>query len=110
VDVLQHLHAVHQRRPAADRRRDVQRLGHLLEVGALLQGLLRIGVDAVGALHRVRHRQRDQRLLARRQGAGLEYLGVVVEELVGQLLVAFGDAGEFRQVLGAVVGAHVQPL
>src|SRR5260221_5021316 len=34
VDVLEHLHPVHQRSAAADRRGHIQRLGHLLEIGA----------------------------------------------------------------------------
>src|SRR5688572_651887 len=106
MDMLEHLHAMHQRCTTTDGRRHVQRLGHLLQVGALLQGVLRVRVDAIGALYHVRDRQGDQRLLARRERAGLEYLGVVIEELVGQLLVAFADGRELRQVLRLVVGVH----
>src|SRR5262249_30349124 len=69
VDVLAHLHAVHERAAALDRRRDVDRLGHLLEVGPLLEAGVRIGVDAVGALDRVRDAERHERLLALAQRA-----------------------------------------
>src|SRR3954451_25207197 len=48
VYVLEHLHAMHERGAAADGGGYVQRLGHLLEVRALLQRLLGIGVDAIG--------------------------------------------------------------
>src|SRR3954462_15574359 len=104
--MLEHLHAVHQGCATADRRSDVQRLGHLLEVGALLQGLLRIGVDAIGALDGMRYRQHDQRLLARRQRTRLEDFGVVIEKLVGELLAAFADVAELREVLRLVVSVH----
>src|SRR5579864_1231313 len=60
-----HLHAVHERRAAANGSRDVHRLGHLVEVRPFLEGVLAIGVDAVGALHGVGDRERDERLLAR---------------------------------------------
>src|SRR5262245_59503039 len=76
VHVLEQLLAVYERRAAADRGGDVDRLGHLLEVGALLQRFLGVGVDAVGALHRVRDGEGDEGFLARRQRAGLEHLGV----------------------------------
>ena len=63
--LLAHLHAVHQRGSATDGDRHVQRLGHLLEVGALLLAVPGVGVDAVRALHGMRDRERDQALLAR---------------------------------------------
>src|SRR3954471_12244629 len=106
VHVLEHLHAMHERRAAADRRRDMQRFGHLLQVRALRERFLGIRVDAIGALHDLRHCEGDQRLLARGQRAGLEHLAVPLEELVGEALVSFGDARELRQMLGLVIAVH----
>src|ERR671934_1527809 len=98
VDVLEHLHAVHERGAAADRRRDVQRLGHLLEVGALRERLLRVRVDAIRALHHLRHGERNQRLLACRQCAGLEHLAVPGEEKLREPGISLRDSRELRQV------------
>ncbi len=53
VQMVAHLHAVHQCRATANGGGDVHRLGHLLEVGTLLEAGLRVRVDAVGALHRM---------------------------------------------------------
>jgi hypothetical protein len=69
VDVLEHLQSVDERRASANRHRHVDSFGHLLEIGALLERILRIGVDAVRSLDGVRHGERDQRLLANRKGA-----------------------------------------
>ena len=90
-----------ERRAAADRAGHVNRLGHLLEVGAFLQALGRVGVDAVRTLHGVRHRQRDQRLLALGERAGGEDGAVVLEELLGQLGSALGDGAERLRWSGA---------
>ena len=48
-------------------------LRHLRLVDAVLQAVLRIGVDAVGALHGMGHGQGDQRLFALRQLALFEH-------------------------------------
>src|SRR3954462_8497676 len=50
VHMLEHLHAVHERCAAADRGGHVQRLGHRLESGPLLQRLLRVGLEELGPL------------------------------------------------------------
>ena len=95
-----------QRGAALDRRRDVRRLGQLFEVAALLERVLRVGLDAVRALHRVRHAQRHQRLLAARERPVLEHGPVPVEELGRQLGCVLADLVEAGQVGGVVVGVH----
>ena len=44
-----------QARAPANRRGDVHGLGHLIEVGALLETILCIGVNAIGTLYGVRN-------------------------------------------------------
>src|ERR1051325_125443 len=97
------LHPVHQRRAAADGAGHVHGLGHLLEVGAFLQTLRRVRVDAVRALHGVRDGERDQGLLARGERAGGEDGVVVVEEFLRQLRRALGDVAESLQVVDVII-------
>src|SRR5258705_458940 len=101
---LAHLHAVDERGAAADGDRDVERLGHLLEIGAFLLAVLRVGVDAVRALDGMRHRERDEALLARRERSVREHRAVVLEELLPERGAAFGYLREISKVLGLVVG------
>ena len=104
VGHVAHLHAVHQRGTAADGGRHVHRLGHLLQVRTLLQAGLGVGVNAVGTLHRVGHRQGDQRLLPFRQGAFGEYRPIPLAEFVPQLACVSPDRRELGQVVRMVVG------
>jgi hypothetical protein len=67
--VLEHLHTVYEGGPPADCRDDVYGLGHLLEVGAVLQALLAVGVDAVRALDGVGDGERDERFFTSRERA-----------------------------------------
>src|SRR2546425_6586617 len=103
VHVVEHLYAVDQRGAASDRCGDVHRLGHLLEVGALLQSVSRIRVDAVRALHGVRHGERDERLLPRRQRPLAEHGAVPVEELPGELAGTALDLAEAGEVVTVIV-------
>ena len=75
--MLEHLQPVNQRGPAPDGSCNVDRLGHLLEIGPLGQALVRVRLDAIRALNGVRDREGDQRLLANRQGALREDLAVL---------------------------------
>ena len=104
--VLEHLDAVDQRGASPDGRGHVDRLRHLLEIGALLEARLRVRVDAVGALDGVGHAERDQRLLALAEGALGEDRVVPGEELLGEVRVPLGDGSELPEVLGRVVAAH----
>ena len=80
--------------------------GELLDVTALLQGVLGVGVDAVGALERVGHGEGDQALLARGERSVLEDAPVPVEELLPHLRGVLGDPGEVGEVTGLVVVGH----
>lgn len=64
LDDFLHLHAMCERRAAADRVRYVECLGHLLFGDAFLQAGVGVGVDAVRALHGGCHGERDDGLLA----------------------------------------------
>jgi hypothetical protein len=64
LHLLAHLHTMYKRRPASDRDSHVKGFGHLLEVGAFLQAILRVGIDAIGTLHGMRRGERDEAFLA----------------------------------------------
>ena len=75
-------------------------LGHFIEIGALFQAVLGVGIDTVGALNRVGHGQGDQRLLPSREGPVLEDGAVPLEELLRELGRVLADLGELGQVGG----------
>ena len=68
-----------------------------------------IGVDAVGTLDRVRHREGDQRLLPLRKLPLLEDFGVVVEELLREFRRVLPDLAELREIGGVVIRLHSRP-
>ena len=107
-----HLHAMGERRAAADRIDHVEGLGHLLFGDALLQAGVRVGVDAVRALHGGCHGERDDGLLAGGQRALLEHLAVVRHEEVPQLRGAFANAvgGELCEICRVVIRFHGELL
>ncbi len=94
---------------AANGRGNVDRFGHLIEVGTFLEALLRVGVDAIGTLHGVRHSQRDQALFTRGEGPFGEDRAIPRFKLLPNLGAVLAHLSKARQVLIVVVVRHSWP-
>src|SRR5256885_1426667 len=97
---------MHQRSPAANRRRDMQGLGHLIQVRPLFEARLRVGVDTVGTLPRMPHRQRDQRLLPFTERAFGEYRLVPLRKSLPQLRSILPHVGKMSEVFLMIISSH----
>src|SRR5262245_28628967 len=104
-----HLHTMHQRGAATDRHGHMQRLRHLLEIRAFLLAIFGIGLDAIGALYRVRHSQGDQALLTSGQSAVSKDAAIILKELLAELGTGVRDLSEIRKVLTLVIAWHWCP-
>jgi carbon monoxide dehydrogenase subunit G len=94
---------MHQCSTALDGRSDVHRLGHLFQVGAFGERIVAVCIDAVRALHRVRHSQRNERLLALRQRTLGEHGAVPIEEFLPQGRRILGYVSELLEVRSVVI-------
>ena len=100
-----HLDTVDQGGATADCRGNMDCLCHFIDIRALFQAVLGIGVYAVGALDGMRHGQGDKGFFPLGQLALGKNGSIVVKEFFGQLRGPFGYFGKLRQVLGVVITA-----
>ena len=82
----------------------MHRFHHLRFAAPLLQRIGRVGIDAVGALHRVRNAERYQGLLPGRERSFLEHLTIIVEEFLAEFFLELRDPAEVLQVRRIVIG------
>lgn len=101
-----HLHAVHERGTAPNRHGDMQGFRHLFKIGSLRHGFLGVSLDAVGALHGVRDRERDDAFLAFAQRPIGKNGLIVVKEARPEVRRGLRYAAKVRKVLVLEVVAH----
>lgn len=72
-----------------------------------LEQVLRIRIDAIRALNRVRHAQRNQRLFPPGQRTILKNSTIPVKELLRQRLIPVSNVAKPLQVFRIIIGFHV---
>ena len=107
LQMVLHLHRVHECDSRLHHRCDVHGFHHLLGIGAGFQALRSVRVYAVGTLLRMGNGERNERLLALGQRAvDTGHVGVILEEVIRQLFSVLADITEFLQIFGLEIVAH----
>jgi 3-hydroxybutyryl-CoA dehydrogenase len=97
---------MHERSPTADCARHMHRFHHAFLTFTPLKQVLRVRIDAIRTLNRVRHTESDQRLLAPGQRTILKDSTIPVEELLRQRLIPVGNVAKPLQVFRVIIGFH----
>lgn len=97
---------MHERSPSADCTCNMNRFHHRLLGLALLEQILRVRIDAIRTLNRMRHPQCNERFFAPRQSTVLKNSSIPIKKFVCQLFVPLRNRPETLQVFRIVIGFH----
>src|SRR6516164_816231 len=97
---------MYQRGAAANGGRHVHGFTHLLEIRTFLKTSLCISIDAVRALHGMRHSQSDEALLPLTESAFGKHRAVPFGEFLPELRSVFADFGKAREILVVIIAGQ----